>query len=402
MRSQAAPDQPALAGVKVGSFGPVVAGPLAGTLLADLGAEVVHVEQPGVGDPLRSQGPERNGVPLWWKVCGRNKRSVTLDLGVSAGQKLAHELIAWADVVITNFRYDTLVKWTLDWPSVQKKNPRAVMLQISGNGATSTSPNEPGFGKVGEARSGVVYVTGFPDGPPLHAGFSHGDATTALMGAFAVTAALLRRNEPDFRGEWIDLALYETLFRLIDWQIIVTDQLGAPPERAGNELPIAPAAVVNTYLSSDNVWITVTSGTARFVHNIAALVGDAGDDCTTASDHLARRDRLDRLLRDWIRTRPAEESLRRMAELEVVASRVYSAADIMADPIYQERDDIIRIDDPDLGPVRMQGVIPKLHHYPGVVWRTGPSLGKDNELVYRKWLGKSSAELEGLRAERVI
>jgi crotonobetainyl-CoA:carnitine CoA-transferase CaiB-like acyl-CoA transferase len=393
---------PALAGVKVVEFAHVIAGPLAGTLLADLGADVVHVEDPKAGDPGRTQGPTKDGVHLWWKVSGRNKRSVTLDLRSSSGQALAHELIQWADVVITNMRFDTLVRWGLDWEAIHRLNPRAVMLQITGNGATTTARNDPGFGKVGEARSGVVHITGFPDGPPVHTGFSHADAVTALMGAFAISASLVRRNDPDFEGEWIDLALFESLFRLIEWQVIFYDQLGVPPMRAGNQLAVAPGAVINTFLSADGVWVTVTSGTPRSVSNIAALLGEPADQYVTVADLLANKERLDQLLHDWIAARTADECLATMAELEVVASRIFDAADIVADPIYREREDIVTLADPELGMVRMQAVVPKLHQRPGSVWRTGPSLGEDNDLVYGKWLGKSTEELDRLRAAGVI
>lgn len=184
-------NRPTLDGIKVVEFAHVIAGPLAGTLLADLGADVVHVEDPTNGDPGRQQGPTKDGVHLWWKVSGRNKRSVTLDLRSPEGQELARELAAWADVVITNFRVATIEKWGLDWETLHRLNPRLVLLQVSGNGVqgvAEASRNDPGFGKVGEARSGVVYVTGFPDGPPVHTGFSHADTVTALMGAYAITA----------------------------------------------------------------------------------------------------------------------------------------------------------------------------------------------------------------------
>jgi formyl-CoA transferase len=393
---------PALAGVKVVEFAHVIAGPLAGTLLADLGADVVHVEDPKAGDPGRSQGPTKDGVHLWWKVSGRNKRSVTLDLRSPVGQALAQELTQWADVVITNMRFNTLAKWGLDWEGIHRLNPRAVMLQITGNGATTTARNDPGFGKVGEARSGVVHITGFADGPPVHTGFSHADSVTALMGAFAISAALVRRGDPDFEGEWIDLALFESLFRLIEWQVIVYDQLGVPPMRAGNQLAVAPGAVINTYLSADGVWVTVTSGTPRSVSNIAALLGEPAGNYLTVSDQLANKEHLDKLLHGWIGARTADECLTKMAELEVVASRIFDAADIVADPIYREREDIVSVPDADLGSVRMQAVVPKLHQRPGSVWRTGPSLGEDNDLVYGKWLGKSTEELDRLRSDGVI
>jgi crotonobetainyl-CoA:carnitine CoA-transferase CaiB-like acyl-CoA transferase len=393
---------PALAGVKIVEFAHVIAGPLAGTLMADLGADVVHVEDPRHGDPGRHQGPAKDGVHLWWKVSGRNKRSVTLDLRSEDGQALAQELVRWADVVITNFRVDTLRKWGLDWAAVHELNPRAVMLQITGNGVTASNYNDPGFGKVGEARSGVVHVTGFPDGPPVHTGFSHADTATALMGAFAVCAALVRRADPDFDGEWIDLALFETLYRLIEWQVIFYDQFGVSPERAGNQLAVAPGAVVNTYLTADDVWITVTSATLRSVQNIAELLGEPLADYQSAAQQAAHKDRLDQLLTRWIGARTADQALQAMTALEVVASRIYNAEDIVNDRTYQERGDIITVPDPDLGTVRMQAVIPQLHQRPGTVWRVGPTLGQDNTLVYRDWLGIPQHRLTQLHDQGVI
>jgi crotonobetainyl-CoA:carnitine CoA-transferase CaiB-like acyl-CoA transferase len=393
---------PALAGVKIVEFAHVIAGPLAGTLMADLGADVVHVEDPHRGDPGRTQGPTKDGVHLWWKVSGRNKRSVTLDLRSGEGQAIARDLVRWADVVITNFRVDTLHKWGLDWEAVHEINPRAVMLQITGNGTTSSAYNDPGFGKVGEARSGVVHVTGFPDGPPVHTGFSHADTCTALMGAFAVSAALVRRNDPDFDGEWIDIALFETLYRLIEWQIIFYDQFGVSPERAGNQLAVAPGAVVNTYLTADDVWITVTSATLRSVQNIAELLGEPLADYQTAAQQIQHKDRLDQLLTRWMGARTADECLQAMSALEVVASRIFNAEDIVNDRTYQERGDIITVADPDLGQVRMQCVVPMMHQRPGKVWRVGAKLGEDNDLVYGEWLGYPQDRLVELQQQGTI
>lgn len=393
----------ALAGLKVVEFAHVVAGPLAGTLMADLGAHVVHVETPQGGDAGRKMGPHRDGTYLWWKVIGRNKRSVTLDLNEPEGQEVAQKLVAWADVVITNLRASTLERWGLDWEKVRKINPIAIMLQISGYGATGTMRDAPGFGKMGEARSGVVHLTGFPDGPPVHTGFSHADSVTGLMGAYAVTSALYRRaNDPEFNGEWIDLALFEPLFRLIEWQIIVHDQLGIVPNRSGNRLAVAPAAVVNTYLSKDDEWITVTSATSRSVLNVVRLLGLDDHDYATTEQQVAGADVLDRALEAWVSQHLADEALGALEEAGVVASRVYTAADIMKDPIYAERRDIVSVEDPDLGAVRMQGVVPKLSNHPGEVWRTGPGLGDDNDLVLGTWLGISDAEVEDLRLRGII
>ncbi|WP_241265848.1 CaiB/BaiF CoA transferase family protein [Streptomyces boncukensis] len=390
-------------GLRVVEFAHVVAGPLAGSLLADQGADVVHVEPPGSGDAARAMGPRREGHPLWFKVAGRNKRSVTLDLRQEAGREVAHRLVAWADVVIVTLRNGRLRAWELDWPAVHRINPRAVLLQISGFGATSAQADAPGFGKVGEARSGVVHLTGFPGGPPVHTGFSHGDAVTGLMGAYAVLAALHRRDrDPGFDGEWIDLALFEPLFRLVEWQVITHDQLGTVPERAGNQLAVAPAAVINTYRSRDGEWITVTSATLRSVRNVARLLGLDEDEFATAEQQYAGRSRLDEGLRDWVAGRGADECLEAFARAEVVASRVFSAADIAADPVYAERADLVTVDDADLGPVRMQAALPHFRQRPGHVWRTGPALGQDNRLVYREWLGLGEDELAELERNDVV
>ncbi|MEU6784239.1 CoA transferase [Nonomuraea angiospora] len=392
-----------LRGLKVVEFAHVVAGPMAGSMLADQGADVVHVEAPGAGDAARAMGPVRDGVPLWFKVAGRNKRSVTLDLHHAAGREIAHRLVAWADVVIVTLRAGRLRDWELDWEAVHRINPKAILLQISGFGATSSRANEPGFGKMGEARSGVVHLTGFPDGPPVHTGFSHGDAVTGLMGAYAVLAALHRRaGDPGFDGEWIDLALFEPLYRLIEWQIIAYDQLGVVPERAGNQLAVAPAAVINTYRSGDGEWITVTSATLRSVRNVARLLGLPEEDFATSAQQHEGRETLDKGLREWVAARTTDECLAEFGRAEVVASRVFTAADIAADPVYAERGDIITVDDADLGPVRMQGVIPHFHRRPGKVWRTGPALGQDNHLVYHEWLGLAEEELAELEQHGVI
>jgi formyl-CoA transferase len=403
--SQAAPAGPRgpLSGIKVVEFAQVIAGPLAGTLMADLGADVVHVEQPGGGDSARRMGPEKNGAHLWWKVLGRNKRSVTLDMRQEPGRALAHRLVAWADVVVVTFRADTVEKYGLDWKSVQQVNPSAVLLQISGYGARTSKRNLPGFGKMGEARSGLVHLTGFPDGPPVHTGFSHGDATTGLMAAYAVTAALLRRErDPERKGEWVDLALPDTLFRLVEWQVILRDQLGYAPNRSGNQLAVAPAAVVNVFKSANGGWVTVTSGTPRSVQNIARLLGMDTERYSTQAAQVAGTKELDDGLREWIARHETEECLRVMEEAGVVASKVYDMDDILEDPIFAERGSIVTVPDGDLGEVRMQGVVPEFVGDPGAVWRTGPALGEDNDLVYGDWLGLGADELTQLRDDGVV
>lgn len=396
-------DRAALNGLRVVEIAQLIAGPMAGSFLADFGADVVHIEDKQHGDPARYTGIAKDGVHLWWKVAGRNKRSVTLDLRTPEGQDVARRLCAWADVVITNFRLGTLERWGLDWERLHAVNPKLIMLQVSGFGGNTTFRDRPGFGKVGEAMSGVVHITGFPDGPPVHTGFSHADSITGLFGAFAIQTALYRKlTDERFEGELIDLALYEGLYRLIEWQVIFYDQTGVVPMRAGNQLANAPAAVINMYKSKDDTWITVTTGTWKSVQKVAALLGEPAEDYATAELQFQRVDRLDQLLRAYIAERETEDVLRAMEEAQVVASVIYDVEAIVNDPTYAERGDIITIDDEELGPVRMQAVLPHFSNHTGAVWRTGPALGEDNELVYKKYIGMSDEEYDALRDASVI
>lgn len=393
---------PTFDGLKVVEFAHIVAGPLAGGLLADLGATVVHVEDPTRGDPTRQMGLAKDGRHVWWSALGRNKRSVTLDLRSGEGQELARRLTDWADVVITNMRVDTLEKWGLDWESLHATNDKLVMLQISANGASSTRRNEPGFGKVSEARSGALHLTGDRHGPPVAPGFSQADAITGVMGAFAISAALTRRQAPDFHGEWIDLALFESLFRLIDWQVVLYDQLGFVPTRAGNQVEAVPSALIDTSRTSDGTWIIVTSGTPKSVQHIAELVGMPPEDFATMQQIEAGRDHLASALSAWVGEHTADECLAEMARLGVISSRIYTVADIVEDPTYLERDDIISVEDKELGVVRMHGVIPRLTNHPGIIWRTGPALGEDNDEIYGTCLGLSAAEISKMRENGAI
>lgn len=393
----------ALAGVKVLSLTHVIAGPMAASMLGDFGADVVHIEQPGKGDPAREMGDDKDGVYLWWKVAGRNKRSLTLDLKSDKGREIASRLAQWADVVITNMRPSALERLDLSWEALHKLNPKLVYLQITGYGRDGPRASDPGFGKAGEAQSGVVYVTGFPDGPPIHTGFSHADAVTGLMGAYGILLALYRRNaDPNFDGELIDLALYESLFRLIEWQVIGYDQMGRVYERSGNRPPMAPAAVVNTYQSADGDWITVTSGTTDAVSKIVRLLGLPESEYCTARQQSAAAKFLDSTLRAWVRSRSTDDALSELTNGDVVGSRIYNVKDMVNDDVFKWRRSIVSVVDDELGPVRMQGVIPQLKNHGGEVWRTGAELGADNDLILREWLGMTEDDIAVLREEKVI
>jgi formyl-CoA transferase len=391
-----------LRGLKVVEFAHVLSAPMAGTLMADLGADVIHVESPTIGDASRTIGPDKDGVHLWWKVMARNKRAITLDLRQPEGQEVAHNLVDWADVVITNMRVRTLEHWSLDWGTLHARKPSLVYLSVTGDGLGTSDENAPGFGKVGEARSGVVNVTGFPDGPPVHTGFSHADTVTGLMGAFAVCAALHRRHDRDYQGELIDLALFEPLFRLVDWQVIVYDQLGVVPQRAGNQLAVAPGLVINSYLTKNGDWVTVTSGTPKSVRNVLRILGLNPEDYLGPNARADAREDIDARLKSWMSEHSTDQALKQMRELEIVAEKIHDMADIMSSRLYQEREDIITIQDPDLGPVRMSGVIPKFRQNPGRVWRTGPHHGQDNDQVYTDVLGLNPERIATLKASGVI
>ena len=371
-----------LSGVTILELGQVIAGTYVGTILADMGAEVIHVEDPENGDPIRRIGPPKGDDYIWWKVTMRNKRSVTLDLRQPVDRDRVARLAGWADVVVSNLRAGTLEKWQLDFESLRALNPKLVMLHVTGYGLGTTKRDAPGYGKVGEARSGVVHLTGFPDGPPMHAGFSHADTVTGLMGAFAIQCALYRKlTDPDFAGELIDLAVDETLFRLIEWQVPIYDQLGEVPERIGNGISGAPSSVVNVFRSSDGRWITITSGTVKSIQNIAALVGEPLDDYATPVLITVHRPRLEARLGEWIARHTAAECQSEMDRSGVVASPVLDVADIVDDPVFAARGNVVTVDDRDFGALRMPGVIPRLTNHPGRVWSQAPALGADNDYV---------------------
>jgi len=393
----------ALAGLKVLEIAQLVAGPMAGSFMADLGADVVHLEDPSTGDPHRRVGAARDGVHLWWKVAARNKRSATCDLRSADGQELARSLARWADVVVTNFRAGTLERWGLDWDRLHAVNPTLVMLAVSGYGGDTSRRDEPGFGKVGEAMSGVVNLTGFADGPPLHAGYSNADSLTGLMGAFAVQAALFRKaHDPGFAGELIDLALFEPHYRMVEWQVIVQDQTGETPRRSGNSLPGFAGGVVNAFPAADGQYLTVSAGTPRSAVTLADMVGEAMDPGAPDAALAATSARVEEKLAAWIAARSADDALAALAAKDVVASKIYTTADILADPTYAERGDVIEVDDAELGLVKMQAVIPRLRHHGGRVWRPGPALGADNELVYRQFLGLTAERFAELQRAGTI
>lgn len=396
------------AGTTVIELGHVIAAPFAASLLADFGATVIKVEDPGVGDMMRSTGPTKDGFHLWWKAVARNKTSVTIDLRSAEGQALVKRMVEKADVVVENFRPGTLERWHLDWESLRAINPRLIMLRISGYGQIGPDARKPGYGRVGEALSGAVHITGHPDKPPTHFGFSLGDLSTGLMGAFSIASALFKRERlgAAFPGECIDLALYETLYRCIDWQIVLYDQLGFIAERAGNSYPVGPSPIADTYQTSDGAWVTVATGTTRSVHNLLELIGgsELKEDKKYATHELLMKHRIEigNLVSEWIRNNPLAKVLESCCAAAVVAAPVFTPREMMSDETFRIRENIVTVDDPELGAIRVAGVVPRMLNFPGSVRSSGPALAEGNRRVFIDWLGLTEDDYEGLAARGIV
>lgn len=394
-----------LEGIKVLDAATMVAGPLSATLLADFGAEVIKVEQPTVGDPMRQLHPHKDGVPLWFKALNRNKRGITLDLHKPEGQRLFKELVRDVDVLVENFRPGTLERWNLGWEVLHEINPNLVMLRTTGFGQTGPHKDKPGFGRVAEAFSGLAYINGFPDRPPVHAGLPIADSIAGVYGALAIASALLsRERDAERTGEFIDLGLYEAVFRLLDFSVIEYDQLEVVRERMGNANGyVAP---VGTYRTLDGKWASVTASTPRIVDRLFRAIGrpELSEDhrFKTNGQRLQHRDELDEIIGAWCERHTLEAVEEIFAQNEVTFALIYNIADIFSDEHYAARDNIVTVEDPELGPVRMQNVVPKFSHSEVGVRTSGPTIGQHNTEIFENELGLTRDETDKLRADGVI
>jgi len=393
-----------LQGVRVIEFGQLLAGPFCGQLLADFGAEVIKVEVPGTGDPLRDWGRERaGGRALWFPIVGRNKQSITIDLRQQPGQDLARKLIATADIVVENFRPGTMEKWGLGYEALSAGNPRLIMVRVSGFGQTGPYAGRAGFGAVGEAMGGLRYVVGNPDGAPSRVGISIGDTLAATYAALGATMALHARTTTG-RGQIVDSAIYEAVLAMMESLITEYQQAGYIRERTGPILPgIAPS---NVYPTIDRQMILIAANQDTVFRRLAAAMGQPGlaEDPRYAS-HVARGERqaeLDELIASWTRTVSAETLESMLEESGVPAGRIYRAPEIIADPHVQARNAIIRILHPDYGELAMQNVAPRLSETPGGVRHVAPALGADTESVLTNLLGLSGAAQKALSEQGVI
>ncbi len=392
-----------LAGLTVLDLSTIISGGMATSMFADFGAEVIKVEYPKGGDPLRAWGPFLHGQSVWWKVVSRNKKSITLNLNRPKGQSMLLDLARRADVLVENFRPGTLEKWGLAPERLLDVNPRLVVLRISGFGQTGPYRHRPGFGTVAEAMSGLVAITGFPTTPPLAPPIPLADEVAALMGAQAVLMAIYARQTSG-RGQVIDTSLYEPLFRLLIPHVTQYRLLGVEVHRTGNQS--AFAAPRNLYQAGDGTWIAISATTQRVFERLAAAIGrrDLVED-PRFRDNAARtqhRDALDAVLAEWMAARTQEEILPLLEESGAVAGPVYDVPRILRDPQYAAREDVTTATDPELGEIPMVGIIPKLSATPGAVRWPGPPLGAHNREVYGEWLRLDDQAITDLQEDEVI
>lgn len=393
-----------LQGLRVIDAATLVAGPMVATMLGEFGAEVIKVELPGAGDPLRTWGDRKDGIGLVWKSVSRNKRCVTLDLRKHEGQELFHELLAVSDVLVVGNRPSALLRWGLDYEAVHERHPRLVMLHVSGYGRGGPSSDRPGFGTLAEAMSGFAQVTGQPDGPPTLPPFMLADGVAAQAATWAVMMALYHRDVRGGAGQLVDVNLVEPLARLVESSTLAFDQLGIVPTRMGNHLPAS--APRNAYRTADGRWLAISSASSNIVARVFRSIGrpDLAEDPDYV-DPVRRQDRgleIDAMVAEWVVGRTLEEAMGVFLDAEVAAAPVYDAAQLLADEHLQSRGTFPRITDPDLGPVTVQAPVAQLSDTPGRIDHLGQALGAENDAVYGGLLGIEPARILALRAAGVI
>ncbi|EGX59898.1 hypothetical protein SZN_10173 [Streptomyces zinciresistens K42] len=391
-----------LTGLRVLDLATLFAGPLCATMLGDFGAEVIKVEHPDRPDPCRGHGPAKDGVGLWWKVLGRNKRTLTLNLSRPGGRTTLLRLAATADVVVENFRPGTLEKWDLGWQELSAVNPRLILTRVTGFGQFGPYARRPGFGTLAEAMSGFAALTGEPDAPPTLPPFGLADSIAGLATAYAVMTALAARERTG-EGQVVDMALIEPMLLALGPQPTWYDQLGYVQERTGNRS--ANNAPRNTYRTADGTWVAVSTSAQSIAERVMHLVGrpELIEEpwFATGADRARHADVLDRAVGDWIARHTRADVLAAFEKAEAAIAPIQDVREVMTDPQYAALDTITTVEDPELGPLRMQNVLFRLSATPGAVRWAGRPHGADTDEILGE-LGMTAAELADLRAEGAL
>lgn len=378
-------NQQILSGIKVLELGQLIAGPFASKTLADFGAQIIKVESPGEGDPLRKWRMLHKGTSVWWQAQSRNKQSICLDLRVKEGQAIARKLALEADVVIENFRPGTLEKWGLGWEELHKENPKLIMLRISGYGQDGPKRDEPGFAAIGEAMAGLRYITGHPNEVPVRAGVSLGDTLAGLHGALGVLLALYERDARGGQGQMIDVALYEAVFNLTESLLPEYSAFGAIRQPAGGALTgIVPS---NAYRCGDGQYVLIAGNGDSIFKRLMALIGrsDLGEDPSLAqNDGRAKRVvEIDAAINAWTAGLNLDEVLKDLLVAQVPSGKIYTAQDIAQDPHYRARGVIETVETEDGLKVQVPGIIPKLSGNPGAIHSRAPTLGQHTDEILK-------------------
>lgn len=393
-----------LTGLRVIDTATLAAGPLVATALGEFGAEVIKVEEPRAGDPMRTWGARRDGVGLVWKSVSRNKKCVTLDLRSTDGRDVLHQLLGVSDVLVANTRPSTLKRWELDYESLHARHPHLVMLHVTGYGRGGPASDRPGYGTLAEAMSGFAHVTGQPGGPPTLPPFMLADGVASLAATYAVMMALYHRDVHGASGQLVDVSLIEPLARLIEQSTLAYDQLGVVEARTGNRADAS--APRNVYRTSDDQWIALSSASDSTAARVYRAI--ERPDLAARSEyveHVARQERapeIDELVSAWVGKHSLNDAMAVFLDAGVAAAPVYDARQLLGDEHLRARGTFVTVDDPDLGAVTVQAPIAVLSETPGRVEYLGPQLGADNDAVYGGLLGMDAERLGTLRAAGTI
>lgn len=393
-----------LTDLRVLEMGQLLAGPFCGQLLADFGAEVIKIEQPGVGDPMRQWGREKpHGKSLWWPVVARNKKSVTINLRTEEGQDMVRRMVADSDILIENFRPGTMERWNLGYEELSKINPRLVMVRVTGFGQTGPYSSRAGYGAIGEAMGGLRYVVGDPSTPPSRMGISIGDELAAIYACLGAVMAIHARARTG-KGQVVDSAIYEAVLAMMESLVTEYDVVGYKRERTGAILPnVSPS---NVFATADGKMILIAANQDTVFRRLADAMGqpELAQDTryATHSQRGQHQAELDALIEDWTRTldlKPLEDLLN---EHGVPCGLIYTAPDMLADPHFQARKALVDVEHPHFGTIKMQNVAPRLSDTPGGVRHVGPELGEHTEEVLRDILGMEADALEEFRSSGII